>query len=102
MSANAITITAEKLAALQLKSALPVAKKRQAFLDAYGKTQVMILVGETGSGKTTQIPQYVLYNDLAQDKVVAVTQTRRLATTSVAARVAQESKCFREDRLIIT
>jgi pre-mRNA-splicing factor ATP-dependent RNA helicase DHX15/PRP43 len=49
-------------------------------------------VGETGSGKTTQIPQFVLYDDLPHlnNKMVACTQPRRVAAMSVAQRVAQE------------
>lgn len=53
---------------------------------------MLIFVGETGSGKTTQIPQYVLYDDLPQTerKMVACTQPRRVAAMSVAQRVADE------------
>lgn len=49
-------------------------------------------MGETGSGKTTQIPQFVLYDDLPQydGKLVACTQPRRVAAMSVAERVANE------------
>lgn len=51
-----------------------------------------MFVGETGSGKTTQIPQFVLYDDLPQmqRKLVACTQPRRVAAMSVAQRVAAE------------
>ncbi|KAG1772411.1 P-loop containing nucleoside triphosphate hydrolase protein [Suillus occidentalis] len=50
------------------------------------------MVGETGSGKTTQIPQFVAYSDLPhiKNKIVACTQTRRVAATAVAQRVADE------------
>ena len=54
--------------------------------------QVVIVAGETGSGKTTQIPQFVLFDDLPQTqrKMVACTQPRRVAAMSVAQRVAAE------------
>ncbi|GAB7361698.1 hypothetical protein MBLNU230_g1745t1 [Neophaeotheca triangularis] len=71
---------------------LPVHAQRQEFLDLYHKSQILVFVGETGSGKTTQIPQFVLYDDLpqAQGKQVACTQPRRVAAMSVAERVANE------------
>ncbi|KAI7123847.1 putative pre-mRNA-splicing factor ATP-dependent RNA helicase, partial [Hortaea werneckii] len=71
---------------------LPVHAQRQEFLDLYQKSQILVFVGETGSGKTTQIPQFVLYDDLpqTQGKMIACTQPRRVAAMSVAQRVAQE------------
>lgn len=77
---------------LQTRRDLPVHKQRQEFLDKYHSTQILVFVGETGSGKTTQIPQYVVYDELPQlnRKQVACTQPRRVAATSVAQRVADE------------
>ncbi|KAL0941156.1 pre-mRNA splicing factor ATP-dependent RNA helicase prp43 [Colletotrichum truncatum] len=77
---------------LQSRRDLPVHKQRQEFLDKYHSTQILVFVGETGSGKTTQIPQYVVYDELPQlnRKMVACTQPRRVAAMSVAQRVADE------------
>jgi len=65
---------------------------RQEFLDLYHKTQILVFVGETGSGKTTQIPQFILYDELPHisHTQIACTQPRRVAAMSVAKRVADE------------
>lgn len=53
--------------------------------------QVLIIEGETGSGKTTQIPQYLFQAGFTENKKkVGCTQPRRVAAMSVAARVAEE------------
>ncbi|EIW76236.1 P-loop containing nucleoside triphosphate hydrolase protein [Coniophora puteana RWD-64-598 SS2] len=69
---------------------LPIAKGRDALVDEIRRNDVTILLGETGSGKTTQIPQYIIDSGIAGGGVVAVTQPRRVAATSLAARVAAE------------
>ncbi|PKI82594.1 hypothetical protein MVES_003418 [Malassezia vespertilionis] len=75
----------------ELKSRLPVAKHRNALLYLVEQHGVVIVVGHTGSGKTTQIPQYLLEAGWAADgRQIVCTQPRRVAATSVAARVAQE------------
>ncbi|KAI9809929.1 MAG: DEAH-box ATP-dependent RNA helicase prp43 [Sarcosagium campestre] len=77
---------------LKTRRDLPVHAQRDEFLEAYQKSQILVFVGETGSGKTTQIPQFVLFDDLPQlnGKMVACTQPRRVAAMSVAQRVANE------------
>ncbi|EEB96550.1 hypothetical protein MPER_04302, partial [Moniliophthora perniciosa FA553] len=62
------------------------------FLTMFSNNQIIVMVGETGSGKTTQIPQFVAYSDLPHNKgkLVACTQPRRVAAMSVAKRVADE------------
>ncbi|PNS18406.1 pre-mRNA-splicing factor ATP-dependent RNA helicase PRP43 [Sphaceloma murrayae] len=77
---------------LKTRRNLPVHQQRDEFLQMYQKSQILVFVGETGSGKTTQIPQFVLFDDLPQQegKIVACTQPRRVAAMSVAQRVAQE------------
>ena len=77
----------------ETRSKLPVYPYREEFLAAVKDHQVLILVGETGSGKTTQIPQYlheVGYSELGK---IGCTQPRRVAAMSVAARVASEMGC---------
>ena len=70
---------------------LPVWEYQDKFLDLLTKHQSICLVGETGSGKTTQIPQWCV--DFAKrlgKKSVACTQPRRVAAMSVAQRVSEE------------
>lgn len=75
----------------EVRKSLPVYQYRDQLLAAIREHQVLIIVGETGSGKTTQLPQY-LFEDgyCSEGKKVACTQPRRVAATSVAARVADE------------
>jgi len=74
----------------RVRDSLPIFAYREELLRAVSEHQVMVVVGETGSGKTTQIPQYlheVGYTKLGR---VGCTQPRRVAAMSVAARVAKE------------
>ncbi|KAG9236239.1 P-loop containing nucleoside triphosphate hydrolase protein [Amylocarpus encephaloides] len=75
-------------------SLLPIARHRQSLLYLIEAYPVTIVVGQTGSGKTTQIPQYLEQAGWCADgKVIAVTQPRRVAATTVAIRVAEEMGC---------
>ncbi|MCJ1283936.1 hypothetical protein MMC26_003267 [Xylographa opegraphella] len=70
---------------------LPIARHRQNLLYLVETFQVTIVVGQTGSGKSTQLPQFLEQAGwCGDDKVIAVTQPRRVAATTVAARVAEE------------
>jgi len=77
---------------LETRRRLPVHAQRAEFLKLYQENQFLVFVGETGSGKTTQIPQFVLFDDLPHlnGKMIACTQPRRVAAMSVADRVAKE------------
>jgi ATP-dependent helicase HrpA len=70
--------------------ALPVSQMREQILTALSEHQVIIIAGETGSGKTTQLPKLCLELGLGQAGTIAHTQPRRLAARSVASRIAQE------------
>ncbi|KAK2367200.1 pre-mRNA-splicing factor ATP-dependent RNA helicase DEAH1 [Trifolium repens] len=70
---------------------LPIYALRDDFLQAVRDHQIIVIVGETGSGKTTQIPQYLHEAGYTKDgRMIACTQPRRVAAMSVAARVSQE------------
>lgn len=70
---------------------LPVFEYRDDFMRLLSQNQCIVLVGETGSGKTTQIPQWcVEYAQSVGAKSVSCTQPRRVAAMSVAQRVSEE------------
>lgn len=51
----------------------PVAKDRQKILDAYHNNQVLVIASPNGSGKTTEIPQLIMFDELASEKLVTCT-----------------------------
>ncbi|NDW16598.1 ATP-dependent RNA helicase HrpA [Alteromonas genovensis] len=69
---------------------LPVSDKRGDIKEAIANNQVVIVAGETGSGKTTQLPKICLELGRGVDGMIAHTQPRRLAARSVATRIAEE------------
>ena len=83
---------ARQMESLQASRAtLPVAAYREALLEAVAAYQVLVVVGETGSGKTTQIPQYLdAAGYTGPGRKLGCTQPRRVAAMAVAARVATE------------
>lgn len=81
---------------LEFPEALPVSGQRQVIIDALNAHQVIIVCGETGSGKTTQLPKICLAIGRGRangtGKLIGHTQPRRIAATSTAKRIAQELK----------
>lgn len=69
---------------------LPVSERREDIMNAIRGNQVVIIAGETGSGKTTQIPKMCLELGLGEKGLIGHTQPRRLAARSVAERIAEE------------
>ncbi|MBA2778654.1 ATP-dependent RNA helicase HrpA [Billgrantia kenyensis] len=69
---------------------LPVAERRDEILAALRQHQVVVVAGETGSGKTTQLPKLCLELGLGRRGLIGHTQPRRLAARSVATRLAEE------------
>ncbi|CAM4392591.1 ATP-dependent RNA helicase HrpA [Bordetella muralis] len=69
---------------------LPVSARREEIARAIASHQVVIVSGETGSGKTTQLPKICLELGRGRQRMIGHTQPRRLAATSVAKRIAEE------------
>ncbi|XP_011495049.1 PREDICTED: putative ATP-dependent RNA helicase DHX33 [Ceratosolen solmsi marchali] len=75
----------------QQRKQLPVYKLSKRLLEEIRRNNTLIIIGETGSGKTTQIPQLLLSAGMAGSSgCIGITQPRRVAAVSIARRVAQE------------
>ncbi len=70
--------------------ALPITAHREAIVEAIRRHPVVIVSGETGSGKTTQLPKFCLEAGRGLDGLIGCTQPRRIAALTVARRIAEE------------
>uniref|UniRef100_A0A8D8LV21 RNA helicase n=1 Tax=Cacopsylla melanoneura TaxID=428564 RepID=A0A8D8LV21_9HEMI len=79
---------------MEVRKKLPSFKMRDAILDLINNNQISVISGETGCGKTTQVPQFILDDMIAKNKgsecFIMVTQPRRISAIAIAERVAQE------------
>jgi ATP-dependent RNA helicase DHX8/PRP22 len=75
------------------RESLPVYRFRNELIKAVHDNQLLIVVGDTGSGKTTQVTQYLAEAGFANNGIIGCTQPRRVAAMSVAKRVAEEVGC---------
>ena len=76
---------------------LPIAQFKDDLVKAVGENNCVVITGETGCGKTTQLPQYLL--ESFSDGRIGVTQPRRMAAISVAHRVSREQNCTLGNRV---
>ncbi|XP_055620651.1 ATP-dependent RNA helicase DHX33 [Toxorhynchites rutilus septentrionalis] len=72
------------------RETLPVHNVRQDIINNVNKNQTVILLSDTGSGKSTQVPQFLYEANVNRGKLIGITQPRRVAAITVARRVAQE------------
>src|SRR5690625_521933 len=79
-----------ELSTITFPEDLPVSQHREQIMEQIAANQVVIVAGETGSGKTTQLPKMCLALGLAEHGMIGHTQPRRIAARSVAERVAEE------------
>lgn len=82
-----------KLSMQEQRESLPVYQARSDLLKLVKENNFVVVVGETGSGKTTQITQYLAEDGYISEGIIACTQPRRVAAISVAKRVAEEVNC---------
>ena len=80
----------ERLPNIKLNQDLPVTQYTDKLIAAIQKHQVIIVAGETGSGKTTQLPQIAMLAGCGLTGMIGHTQPRRLAARSVSQRIAEE------------
>ena len=85
-----VTARQESVPRIRYDDSLPIAAKRDEIKKALAENQVLVIAGETGSGKTTQLPKICLELGRGSHGLIAHTQPRRIAARSVAARVAEE------------
>ncbi|CAL9043823.1 pre-mRNA-splicing factor ATP-dependent RNA helicase DEAH10-like [Musa acuminata AAA Group] len=84
-------VLARRQLILQHRKSLPIASVERRLVEEVRKNDTLIIVGETGSGKTTQLPQFLYNAGFCRDeKIIGVTQPRRVAAVTVAKRVAEE------------
>ncbi|XP_030375012.1 probable ATP-dependent RNA helicase spindle-E [Scaptodrosophila lebanonensis] len=79
---------------LKRDTSLPIYAQREEIMEAIDKNPIVIIKGETGCGKTTQVPQYILDEAVKREQYcnIVVTQPRRIAAISIANRVSEERK----------
>ncbi|KAK3108191.1 hypothetical protein FSP39_002888 [Pinctada imbricata] len=83
----------EKKSLLEQRQSLPIFKLKDELVKAVNDNQILIVIGETGSGKTTQITQYLAEEGYTTRGKIGCTQPRRVAAMSVAKRVSEEFGC---------
>ncbi len=81
---------AQTTPAITLDDALPIAREGETIIELIRSHQVVVIAGETGSGKTTQLPKLCLAAGRGNAGMIGCTQPRRIAARAVATRVAQE------------
>lgn len=96
---NAVSTFARTKTIREQREFLPAFACRQDLIRVIRESQVVIVVGETGSGKTTQLSQYLHEEGYSKIGMIGCTQPRRVAAMSVAKRVSEEMGCKLGDKV---
>uniref|UniRef100_UPI002629BD5A DEAD/DEAH box helicase n=1 Tax=Ilumatobacter sp. TaxID=1967498 RepID=UPI002629BD5A len=89
-AARAARAETRRRLAIEFPASLPIVARRDELVDAIRDHQVVIVAGETGSGKSTQLPKLCLEAGRGVDGLIGHTQPRRVAARTVAERIADE------------
>lgn len=85
----------------RLEDGLPIYMYRQDILRRIYGEQILVLIGETGCGKSTQLVQFLADSGIAAEQSIVCTQPRKIAAISLAQRVREESRgCYEDDSVI--
>nr|CAB3470519.1 unnamed protein product [Digitaria exilis] len=82
-----------RLSIQEQRESLPIFRLKKELINAVHDNQVLVVIGETGSGKTTQVTQYLAEAGYTTTGKIVCTQPRRVAAESIAKRVAEEFGC---------
>ncbi|MQM09485.1 hypothetical protein Taro_042358 [Colocasia esculenta] len=96
---EAVSDFAKSKSLSQQRQYLPIFSVREDLLQVVRENQVIVVVGETGSGKTTQLTQYLYEDGYTRGGIVGCTQPRRVAAMSVAKRVSEEMETELGDKV---
>jgi ATP-dependent RNA helicase DHX37/DHR1 len=81
----------------EMRAKLPIITEEQLVMEKIFENPIVIVCGETGSGKTTQVPQFLYEAGFAEDnKIIGITEPRRIAAISMSKRVAHEMNLSQE------
>ncbi|KAK8827845.1 hypothetical protein WA577_007392, partial [Blastocystis sp. JDR] len=78
---------------IEVEDVLPINDYEKEIVESVKSHQVVIITGETGSGKSTQLPQILWRNGLLKEGAIAISQPRRVAAINLARRVSEEMHC---------
>ena len=89
-STQSATNPAQRKALAKFREGLPICRYKEDIINHIKKHPITVISGDTGSGKSTQLPQYLYESWLSGHKLIGITQPRRVAALTLAQRVALE------------
>ncbi len=87
------TVSRSQMTIKEQRESLPIFQLKKSLMEKIRNNRILVVIGETGSGKTTQITQYLVEEGYSKFGKIGCTQPRRVAAMSVAKRVSEEFGC---------